>query len=87
MYALLIALVAATGFAMAFQSPTNTELSKVVGNAEATLVSFAGGTLILGALVLLVHQGNLALLDQTPPWQWLGGLYGVPCRRWASRSR
>ena len=77
MYALLIALVAATGFAMAFQSPTNTELSKVVGNAEATLVSFAGGTLILGALVLLVHQGNLALLDQTPPWQWLGGLYGV----------
>lgn len=77
LYALLIALVAATGFAMAFQSPTNTELSKVVGNAEATLVSFAGGTLVLGVLVLLVHQGNLALLAQTPPWQWLGGLYGV----------
>lgn len=62
---------------MAFQSPTNTELSKVVGNAEATLVSFAGGTLILGVFVLFVHQGNLALLAQTPPWQWLGGLYGV----------
>lgn len=72
-----VALVLIAGAALAFQSPTNTELSKVIGNAQATLVSFAGGSVVLALLVILFGTGDLSLFPSTPVWQWLGGLYGV----------
>lgn len=77
MFAFAIMLALACGLAQAFQSPTNTELSRHVGNAEATLVSFTGGTLVLAVLVALFGQGDLSRVTDVPPWQLIGGLYGV----------
>lgn len=77
MFALAILLATCCGLAQAFQSPTNTELSRHVGNAEATLVSFAGGTLLLVVLVALFGSGDISGATCVPPWQLLGGLYGV----------
>lgn len=73
--ALLMALVA--GVAMALQSPTNTSLSRCVGNFQATLVSFSGAVIILSVAVALAGQGNLANVTGVPWWQLLGGVYGI----------
>ncbi len=77
MFVASIILCIASGLAMAFQSPTNTALSTHVGNAQATLISFGGGVIVLAVGVLLFGQGDLGALAQAPAWEWLGGLYGV----------
>lgn len=77
MYAFYLLVALASGLSGAFQSPTNTELSRHVGHAQATLVSFAGGTLFLIVLVALFGSGDVFAFAQVSPWKWLGGLYGV----------
>lgn len=74
---LALALGIAAGLCMALQSPTNSALSQAVGNAQATLVSFAGGTALLLVLALTIGQGDLTRITQVPWWQVLGGLYGA----------
>ena len=74
---LALALGVAAGLAMALQSPTNSALSQKVGNAQATLVSFAGGTALLLVLALTIGQGDLTKLVGVSWWQVLGGLYGA----------
>ena len=64
------------GLCNSMQGPTNTALSTHVGRAQATFVSFAGGTILLGVLVLLFGQGDLSGVTRVPPWQLITGLYG-----------
>lgn len=64
------------GLASSMQGPTNTALSTHVGRAQATLVSFAGGSILLGVLVLLFGQGDLTGVVRVPWWQLITGFYG-----------
>lgn len=75
----LFALVfsAFAGICMGLQSPTNTELSRHVGNLQATAVSFGGGMTVLLIAVLVLGDGNLQAVTQAQPWQLIGGMYGV----------
>lgn len=70
-------LLAMAGFVNGFQPPINTLLSKKVGILEASFISFLGGTLVLGLLVLFFGKGNLLAFTTVPKWQLIGGLLGV----------
>lgn len=59
------------------QSPTNTELSRHVGNLQATTISFGGGMIILFVAVLLAGNGDLTAIGDASLWQVIGGLYGT----------
>lgn len=74
MAALLLAAFA--GICNSMQGPTNTALSRTSGRAQATFVSFAGGTILLGVLVLLFGQGDITAVARVPWWQCITGLYG-----------
>lgn len=71
-----LGLAVVAGLCNSMQGPTNTSLSTRVGRAQATFVSFAGGTILLGVLVLLFGQGDLSGVTRVPPWQLITGLYG-----------
>ena len=73
--ALLLEVLA--GMGTGFQSPTNTALSRSVGNAQATLVNFTVGFVVLAVLTALFGSGSLLGFLERPLWQWIGGLYGV----------
>ena len=77
MVGLAIVLSLIAGLCKATQSPTNAALSKDVGNAQATLISFTGGTILLLVLSLLFGSGDLSRIAEAPAWQLLGGVYGV----------
>ena len=64
------------GVFSSLQSPTNAELSKYIGNFQASLVSFSGGVIALAALVLLLGDGDMSRLGEAEWWQVIGGLYG-----------
>lgn len=64
------------GICNSMQGPTNTALSTRVGRAQATFVSFAGGTILLGVMVLLFGQGDLSGITRVPAWQLITGCYG-----------
>lgn len=66
----------AVGCFMAIQGPTNTALSRLVGSAQATLVSFVGSVLVLAVAVAFFGQGDLSRVTEVPAWQLIGGLYG-----------
>ena len=72
---ILLAIV--SGLCMAFQSPTNATLSRHIGNLQATLVSFGGGTVCLAVLMLIVGNGDLSNVAQASWWHLMGGVYGV----------
>jgi transporter family-2 protein len=65
------------GAAAAVQSPINAALGKRVGVFESGLWSFATGTMILVALVLLFSKGHLTEIASVPKWQLFGGIFGV----------
>ena len=64
------------GLCNSMQGSTNTALSTRVGRAQATFVSFAGGTILLGVMVLLFGQGDLSGITRVPAWQLITGVYG-----------
>ena len=64
------------GLCNSMQGSTNTALSTRVGRAQATFVSFAGGTILLGVMVLLFGQGDLSGITRVPAWQLITGCYG-----------
>ncbi|WP_126427712.1 DMT family transporter [Brevibacillus marinus] len=72
---LLLSLVA--GFGVAVQAGINAALGKKVGTIEASLVSFAIGTLCLLLLVIFFGKGNLLAALSQPKWMLLGGLLGA----------
>ena len=77
MLVLTLFVVIAAGVLMGFQSPTNTELSRHIGNFQATTVSFFGGMMILALAVALFGSGDLTQIVNVPWWQLIGGIYGV----------
>ena len=71
-----VLLAAFAGICNSMQGPTNTALSRTSGRAQATFVSFAGGTILLGVMVLFFGQGDLTAVARVPWWQCITGLYG-----------
>ncbi|MGI6212578.1 MAG: DMT family transporter [Anaerovoracaceae bacterium] len=67
----------AGGIVMAVQSPTNTVLSKYIGNMQSTMLNFLVGLGILTIGVLLIGSGDLSRVTEAEPWMLFGGLYGV----------
>ncbi|MBR4019999.1 MAG: DMT family transporter [Firmicutes bacterium] len=72
-----ILLAITSGICMAVQSPVNATLSRHAGHLQATTVSFGGGALVLGILMLIIGTGDLSRLADAQWWQFLGGLYGI----------
>lgn len=72
-----LALMLAAGLLFGLQSPINALLSRSVGAVEGSFLSFLGGTLALGLLVLAVGRGQLAGVAAVPLWQLVGGLFGA----------
>ena len=72
---ILLAMI--SGLCMAIQSPVNATLSRHAGHLQATTVSFGGGALILGLLMLVIGTGDLSKLVDAQWWQLLGGTYGI----------
>lgn len=71
-----LGLAVLAGFSSSAQGPTNTSLSTVAGRAQATFVSFAGGTVLLGLMVAFIGTGDLTGIFRVPAWQLITGLYG-----------
>lgn len=74
-YMLLLAF--GIGVATAAQSPTNGSLGSVVGPIQASLVSFAGGLLILSVLCFFFGTGDISKVTTVPLWMLTGGLYAA----------
>ena len=77
----MMAYAMSMGFAGAAQGPTNAALSKRIGVMQATLVSFTGGFLTLGAVCLVTTlvsgESTIRGVFDCEPWMLLGGVYGA----------
>jgi transporter family-2 protein len=74
----LFAIVAGVSFVM--QASVNARLRTGLASPNwAALISYAGGTLLMAAIVLLNRDGAVtaASLEKTPWWSWTGGLFGA----------
>ncbi|PIE42407.1 MAG: hypothetical protein CSA47_00900 [Gammaproteobacteria bacterium] len=67
------------GFAVAFQSGLNAELSRLIGsNGWAAIISFLAGLLVLLVYVLISQQSlSLKKLSNVPPHLFIGGALGA----------
>lgn len=72
---LLLAII--SGVCMGVQSPVNATLSRHAGHLQATTISFGGGALCLGLLMLIIGTGDLSKIADVQWWQLLGGTYGI----------
>lgn len=72
-----ILLAILSGLCMGIQSPINATLSRYVGHLQATTLSFGGGAICLGILVLTIGTGDLSRITDAAWWQLLGGTYGA----------
>jgi bacterial/archaeal transporter family-2 protein len=75
---LAVILMAAMGGLIALQPALNAELGRATGNVAAALVSFAVGTVLLAAIVVL--SGQASGLGSTFDVEWyylLGGVLGA----------
>jgi len=68
---------AVSGLLFAIQGPTNTALGVRTNKLEATAISFCGGVLVLGLLLLITGSNGLSRIGQAAPWMLTGGLYGA----------
>ncbi len=67
------------GVVFAIQGPVNTALGKRTNTMQATAVSFTGGAIVSGIIMLILHQGNLLAITKAPVWTLVGGFYGAIC--------
>jgi len=74
---LLILLMASGGLAVAIQPSINARLAQKTGNFESSLISFAVGTLVLFAMVMIAGRGNLRNVADASWWELTGGLLGA----------
>jgi transporter family-2 protein len=73
-----VAIMAVVGGALAMQAPINAGLGKSTGSFAAATISFAVGTVLLAAIVVL--SGKASGLGEVVHVQWyylLGGLLGA----------
>jgi transporter family-2 protein len=74
-----VVLTAAAGGLIALQAPINGHLAGVIGNLQATLVSFLVGTVVLAAIVTLA-KGGYGQIGEVRNVSWIyltGGLLGA----------
>jgi transporter family-2 protein len=75
---LAVVLMALTGGLIALQAPINAGLGKATGSVAAALVSFAVGTLLLAAIVVISGQANGLASTFDVRWFYLiGGALGA----------
>lgn len=72
-----ISLAVVVGIAISCQSPTNGSLGLAVGTIQASYTNFAVGLIICIIAVAITGKGDISLALQAPPWQLIGGVYGV----------
>jgi transporter family-2 protein len=76
---LAVVLTAAVGGLIALQAPINSQLGRSIGTWQAAFVSFAIGTVVLAAIVM-VAGGGFGELGQVRHVSWVyltGGLLGA----------
>jgi transporter family-2 protein len=75
---LAVLLMAIVGGGIALQAPINALLGKATGSFAAALISFAVGTLLLAAIVVLSGRaGGIEEVTGVPWYYLLGGLLGA----------
>ncbi len=65
------------GISVAVQPSINGRLAEKVGVIESSFISFAVGTLVLLALVLISGRGTLRGIGDVSWWELTGGLLGA----------
>lgn len=75
---LMMALAFLGGALGAIQSPTNASLARLVGNSEASFISFVVGFLAILIIALLLRKADLRQLKGAgiKPWMCIGGSFG-----------
>jgi len=73
----LFVLMLLAGAVSAVQPGVNARLASRIGLLESAFVSFAGGTLCLGAIAGLFGRGSWKALAGAAPWEVSGGLMGA----------
>ena len=77
---LLLGLLVLAGAAITLQSAVNSQLKTAMPHVLwAVLISYVGGSLVAGTLLLLIQAPPLGLpaLARVPWYGWTGGLLGV----------
>ena len=74
---LLLALMFCGGIAIAVQPSINGRLAQKVGTLESSCISFAVGTLLLLAVVLVAGKGSLRGVEYASWWELTGGALGA----------
>lgn len=74
---LLLALMFCGGIAVAVQPSINGRLAQKVGTFESSCISFAIGTLLLMAVVLVAGRGSLKGITGASWWELTGGCLGA----------
>jgi transporter family-2 protein len=75
--ALLLFLMFCGGIAIALQPSINGRLAQKVGTLESSCISFAVGTLLLLAAVLVAGKGSIKGVANTSWWELSGGGLGA----------
>jgi bacterial/archaeal transporter family-2 protein len=73
----LLVIMFCAGISVAVQPSVNARLAQKVGVIESACISFAVGTLVLLALLLVSGKGNLKGVAETAWWEWSGGVMGA----------
>lgn len=73
----MLMLMVGAGIAVAVQPSVNARLAQKVGIIESACISFAVGTVVLLALLLVSGRGNLKGVGETVWWEWTGGVLGA----------
>jgi len=74
---LLLILMFCGGIAIAVQPSINGRLAQKVGTLESSCISFAVGTLLLFAMVLVAGRGSLRGAGDAAWWELSGGALGA----------
>lgn len=73
----LLVLMFCGGIAIAFQPSINGRLAQKIGTFESSCISFAVGTLLLLAVVLIAGKGSLRGVANASWWELTGGALGA----------
>lgn len=74
---LLLSLMFCGGIAVAVQPSINIRLAQKTGVFESSCISFAVGTLLMIAVVLVAGKGTFRGIAQASWWELTGGLLGA----------
>lgn len=73
----LILVAASGGVAVALQAQFMGVLDRGLGTLEAIFITYAGGGLLIGLVLLLLRGGNLAAWTTLPWYTLTSGLFGL----------